>query len=151
MQSLRLSTSLGVKTASSLMGDTSPVPLNLLPLAVTPLSFHAKAECPTSNPEPGTVYVSPVSPAVILARSQAVAFRVSEELHICFERELTLTAACKRTQVVSQDEWPSAPQDQAHDPEPPSLDLNRISSSASESSFDPAHDSENDIDYWDSD
>ena len=83
---------------SSLMGDTSPVPLNLLPLAVSPLWFHAKAESLTSNPEPGTVYVSLVSFAVILAQSQSVAFRVSKELHICFDKELTLTAVCKLAQ-----------------------------------------------------
>ena len=96
---------------NSLTGDTSPVPLNLLPSAITPLSFQAKEECPTSNPEPGTVYVSPVSPAVILAESQTVAFRVSEELHICFDGELVLTVACKLTLILLQDEWPSAPQD----------------------------------------
>ena len=78
---------------SSLMGDTSPIPQNLLPSAITPLRFQAKAECPTSNPEPSTVYLSPVASAVILAQSQAVVFRVSEELHICFDRELVLTAA----------------------------------------------------------
>ena len=96
------------------MGNTSPVPLNFLPSAVTPLSFQAKAECPTANPKRGTVYVSPVSPAVIFAQSHAVVFRVSEELHMCFNRELALTAACKLTLVLLQGEWPSAPGDQAH-------------------------------------
>ena len=135
---------------SSQMCDTSAVPWSLLPSAVTPLSFHARAECPTPNPEPSTVYVSPVSPAVIHAQSKAVTFRVSEELHISFDRELTLTAAGKLTQVLLQDEWPSAPRDQAHDPKPPALDWDNISMSASESSLEPAHNSENNTDYWDS-
>ena len=43
---------------TSLMGDTDPVPLNFLPSAVIRLSFQAKAECPTSDPEPRTVYVT---------------------------------------------------------------------------------------------
>ena len=72
-----------------------------------------------------------------------MAFKVFEELHICFDRELTLTATCKLTLVLLQDEWPSAQPD-AHDPEPPTLDCDRISSSASESSLYPAHDSDND-------
>ena len=97
---------------SSLMCDTSLVPLSLLTSAVTPLSFQATAPCPTSNPEPSTVYVSSVSLADIYAQSQAVTFTVSEELHISFDRELTLTATGKLTQVLLQDEWPSAPQDQ---------------------------------------
>ena len=136
---------------SSLMCDTSPVPLSLLPPAVSPLSFQARAECPGSNPEPSTAYVSPVSPAVIHAQSQAVTFKVSEELHISFDKELTLSAAGKLTQVLLQDEWPSAPRDQGHDPEPPALDWDNIPTSASESSLERAHDSENDTDYWDSD
>ena len=133
------------------MDDTSPVPLNLLPPPATPLSFLATAECPTPYPNPSTVYVSPVSPANIHAQSTAVTFRVSEELHISLDRGLTLSAAGMLTQVLMQDEWPSAPRDQAHDPEPPALDWDNISTSASESSLEPAHDSENDSDYWDSD
>ena len=133
------------------MCDTSPVPLSLFPSAVTPLSFQARAECPTYDPEPSTVYVSSVSPAVIHGQSHAVTFRVSEELHMSFDRELTLTTAGKLTQVLLQDEWPSAPQDQAHNPEPPALDWDSISASASESSLEPPHNSKNDTDYWDSD
>ena len=83
--------------------------------------------------------------------SQAVTFRVSEELHISFDRELTRIAAGKLTQVLLQDEWPSAPRDEAHDPEPPALDWDNISTSASETSLEPAHNSDNDIDYWNSD
>ena len=133
------------------MDDTSPVPLNPLPPPVTPLSFHARAECPTPNPNPSTIYVSPVAPANIHAQSTAVTFTVIEELHISLDRGLTLSAAGMLTQVLMQDEWPSAARDQAHDPEPPALDWDKISTSASESSMELAHDSENDCDYWDSD
>ena len=135
----------------SQMDDTNPVPLNLLPPPVTPLSFHTRAEFPTPNPNPSKVYVSPVSPANIHAQSTAVTFRVSEELHISLDRGLTLSAAGMLTQVLMPDEWPSAPRDQAHDREPPAVDWDNISTSASESSLEPAHDLENDSSYWDSD
>ena len=136
---------------SSQMCDSSPVPLSLLSLAVTPLSFHARTECPAPNPDPSKVYVSPVSPADIHAQSKAVTFRVSKELHISFDTELTLTTAGKLTKVLLHAEWPSAPRDQAHHPQPPVPDWDNISTSASESSLEPAHDSENDTEYWDSD
>ena len=68
-----------------------------------------------------------------------------------FDEELALHPASKRTLVRLRDEWPSVLRDRAHDPEPPALDWDRISSCASESSHDPAHNSENDTDYSDSD
>ena len=104
---------------SSLMCHTSPVPLSLLPSAATSLLFQARAECSTSNPKPSTLYISSMSPVVIHAQSQAVTFRVSEELHINFDRELTLTATGKLTQVVLQDECQSGPEYMACHPELP--------------------------------
>ena len=120
------------------MDEISPVPINLLPPATTPLSFHAWVACPLCNLDPHAIYVSLTSQLAML-QSLIVAFRVADGLHICnrtsvslvaamsassllhisFSRELALMAATKLTLVLLQNEWPEAPRDQAHDPRSP--------------------------------